>query len=233
MTGASADGLGVDYRASIGCAEAELYRGEGRHAEALAVATEILQLVPVLGLLRSPIKRAFAQGLEAALELGDLESADRMLDLIRQARPGVVTPLLRAQAARFGARLSAIRGNHDSVEAGFVAAIEGFREVGVLFELGVTLVELAEWLAERGRPEEAHGFGLESRSLFEQLEARPWLDRVERLLGTQASNLARAEHPARQSGPVVAARRLAPATEDNDAKRRRPAVGDEPTCAPR
>ena len=187
MTGASADGLGVDYRASIGCAEAELYRGEGRHAEALAVATEILQLVPVLGLLRSPIKRAFAQGLEAALELGDLESADRMLDLIRQARPGVVTPLLRAQAARFGARLSAIRGNHDSVEAGFVAAIEGFREVGVLFELGVTLVELAEWLAERGRPEEAHGFGLESRSLFEQLEARPWLDRVERLLGTHAS----------------------------------------------
>ena len=170
-----------------GCAEAELYRVEGRHAAALAVATDILQLVPVLGLLRSPIKRAFGQGLEAALELGDLESADRMLDLIRQARPGVVTPLLRAQAARFGARLSAIRGNHDSVEAGFVAAIEGFRDVGVLFELGVTLVELAEWLAERGRPEEAHGFGLESRSLFEQLGARPWLDRVDRLLGAHAS----------------------------------------------
>ncbi|HXC79832.1 MAG TPA: hypothetical protein VNU19_22580, partial [Candidatus Acidoferrum sp.] len=135
----------------------------------------------------SPIKRAFGQGLEAALELGDLESADRMLDLIGQARPGVVTPLLRAQAARFGARLSAIRGNHDSVEAGFVAAIEGFRGVGVLFELGVTLVELAEWLAEQGRQEEARGFGLESSSLFEQLGARPWLDRVARLLGTHSS----------------------------------------------
>jgi hypothetical protein len=51
----------------------------------------------------------------------------------------------------------------------------------------VTLVELAEWLDRLGRQEDAAAFALESRALFEPLGARPWLDRVERLLANASS----------------------------------------------
>jgi hypothetical protein len=110
-----------------------------------------------------------------------------MLDMVREARPGMITPLLRGQAARLGARLSALRGDNDSVESGFVAAIAAFREVEVLFELGGTLLELAEWLSGQGRDTEAHAYAVESRSLFQQLGARPWLERVQELLGSDSS----------------------------------------------
>jgi hypothetical protein len=63
-----------------------------------------------------------------------------------------------------------------------VAAIAEFRDLGMPFDLGVVLLEFAEWLDGEGRQEDVAAFGLESRSLFEQLGARPWLDRVERLL---------------------------------------------------
>ncbi len=86
-----------------------------------------------------------------------------------------------------GRALSALRGDPDSVEAGFTAAIAQFRDLGMPFDLGVVLLEFAEWLEGEGRQEDAAAFGLESRALFEQLGARPWLDRVERLLARDAS----------------------------------------------
>ena len=78
-------------------------------------------------------------------------------------------------------------GGHDLVEAGFIAAIAEFHDLRMPFERGVTLVELAEWLAGEGRHEDAAAFALESRALFEPLGARPWLDRVERLLANASS----------------------------------------------
>jgi class 3 adenylate cyclase/tetratricopeptide (TPR) repeat protein len=180
-------GLGNEIQANLGCVEAELLSAEGRHAEAFSVATKIVDLARILGMSSTSIKRALARGIEAALELGDLEAADGMLDMVRQARPGMITPLLRGQAARLGARLSALRGDNDAAEAGFVAAIAAFRDVGVLFELGEALLELAEWLSGQGRSEEAKPYAVESRSLFEQLAARPWLDRVQHLLGKDPS----------------------------------------------
>ncbi|HEY6471054.1 MAG TPA: adenylate/guanylate cyclase domain-containing protein [Candidatus Dormibacteraeota bacterium] len=195
LRGADAEGLGDEVRAIVGGVQAELHRIDGKPAEALAVATTIIALTPSLGLTNQKVKRAIAQGVEAALELGDLEAADRMLDMVRQATPGMVTPSLRAQVARFEARLEAVRGDHASVEAGFAAAAEGFRGIGAIFELGVTLIELAEWLVGRNRVEEAHGFALEARVLFEQLEARPWLVRVDQLLGTDAGISAAASTP--------------------------------------
>ena len=178
-------GLSDEVAAIIGCVETQLLAAEGRYAESLEVATNIVNLMPVLPLLSTSIKRAIAQGTEAALVLGDLDAADRMLDIVRQARPGMVSPSLRGHAARLGARLSAMRGEHDSVEAGFTSAIAEFREVGALFELGAALLELAEWLSGRGRHAEAQHFAVEARSLFEQLGARPWLERVQPLLGVE------------------------------------------------
>ena len=65
--------------------------------------------------------------------------------------------------------------------AGFLVALQGFRDIGMPFETAVTLLELGDWLAGQGRREEA-GAGLaEAREVFERLKARPWLERLAQL----------------------------------------------------
>ena len=147
-------------------------------------------MVPILGLMDIGVKRAIAQGVAAALELRDLASAETMLEVVRTASPGLVTPSLRAHAARLGARLRAQRGQDDSVEAGFTAAIAQFRDLEMPFDLGVTLLELAEWLDGQDRHEDATALGLEALALFERLRARPWLDRVRLLASASSKSLA-------------------------------------------
>ena len=99
----------------------------------------------------------------------------------------MVSPELRGHCARLDARLSALRGDNDAVEAGFETAVAAFRELGSPFEQGVALCELAEWLEGQGRSDEAAAVALEARTLFERLGARPWLERVRPLLAADSS----------------------------------------------
>ena len=117
-----ADSRNYETRTRLGSIEVELLSAEGRHAEALAVAQQLLDALPKLGLPDVGVKRVIAHGVAAALELGELEAADAMLAIVRQARPGVVSCELRGHVAHLDARLSALRGNHDAAEAGFETA---------------------------------------------------------------------------------------------------------------
>ncbi len=184
---ARADAHNAEIRVRVGSAEVELLNAEGKPAEALAVSEQLLEATPKLGLSDLGIKRTIAHAVAAALELGDLDAADAMLAMVRQARPGMVSPELRAHAARLNARLSALRDGHEGVEAGFETAVAAFRELGTPFEQGVSLCELAEWLDGQGRSDEAATVALEARTLFERLGARPWLDRIRPLLAATSS----------------------------------------------
>jgi hypothetical protein len=63
--------------------------------------------------------------------------------------------------------------------AKFAAAAATFREFGMGFLLAVTLLEHGEWLAGQARTGEAEQLVLEARAIFEALEAKPWLERLE------------------------------------------------------
>ena len=204
VVNARADQHNDEIRARVGCVEVELLNAEGRHAEALSLANHLLAMVPALGLQDMGMKRSIAHGVEAALQLGDLAAAESMLAMVRTARPGLVTPSLRGHASRLGARMNAQRGTSDSVEAGFEAASAEFRDVDMPFELGVTLVELGEWLEGQGRHEDAAPCGIEALALFERLGARPWLERAQRLLGKESS-LPRAEGRSDVAGETLSA----------------------------
>ncbi|MGA8014653.1 MAG: adenylate/guanylate cyclase domain-containing protein [Candidatus Dormiibacterota bacterium] len=179
---AGADAHNDEVQVRIAAAEVELLIAEGKSDEVPAVVARALKAMAVLGLPDVGIKRAIALGMEAALNTGDLVAAEALLEIVRNARSGLVTPYLRGQAARCGARLNALRGRSDVVEAGFNSAAEAFRDVGLPFELGVTLCELAEWLAEDGRLEDGLAGADEARAIFDRLGARPWLERVGRLI---------------------------------------------------
>lgn len=159
---------------------AEVLRAEGRPAEALAAAEEVLatRVELGIGLTNSFVKTALVRAVEAALDLGTLDRADDLLGMVRAAWPGQVTPWLRAQVARLSARVSAAAGEHDAVEPGFEAAEAGFRDLGTPFNLAVALTEHAEWLVARGRQDTARTLATEAREIFERLQARPWLERL-------------------------------------------------------
>ena len=60
-----------------------------------------------------------------------------------------------------------------------LSAAGGFREYNFPFWLAVTQLEHAEWLATRGRTEEAAPRLVEAREIFDGLGATPWLACVE------------------------------------------------------
>jgi hypothetical protein len=75
------------------------------------------------------------------------------------------------------------RGRLGGDPAELDAAAERFREIGVPFWLAVTLLEHGELTGDESSLGEA-------REIFEQLEARPWLERLD------AARAVRTEVPA-------------------------------------
>jgi hypothetical protein len=167
-----------ELAAAYAYAEAEVLRAQDRPSEALERARMAAQSGGQLGLARQVVKRGLVQAIESALAMDDTRAAEELMDVVRESRPGLVTPYLRGHGARFAARLAAARGEDESVESGFRAAGEVFREIPMPFDLGVTLLEHAEWLAGQGRHDESRGLADEAVGIFERLRAAPWLERA-------------------------------------------------------
>jgi predicted ATPase/class 3 adenylate cyclase len=117
---------------------------------------------------------------EAALAAGDVERASEALAIVDSVPPGTAGAIVRAQAARFSARVGASRGDVQRVEEDFKLAAAAFAEYGLVFLLACTQLEHAEWLVSVGRDEEAQPLLEEARGTFERLHATPWLERAER-----------------------------------------------------
>jgi tetratricopeptide (TPR) repeat protein len=157
---------------------ANVLRAEGRTAESLAAAESALVERGRLSDRHPAFKLAFAGAVEAAFDNDDLDRVSEILDESRRMRPVDRTPFIEAQHARFGARLAVRRGDDKEFEEDHARAEQIFRELSTPFYLAVSLLEHAEWLAERGRAEDAAPFLAEAREIFERLGAKPWLERL-------------------------------------------------------
>jgi len=158
-------------------------RAEGRPVQSLTAIREVLaheHRLPV----RHPFgKLSLVEGVEAALDADDLDAAEEFLGEWERLRPVDRTPFLEAQQARLGARLAARRGVPDPEGLESTRAAVIFRELGMPFHLGVTLLEHAEQLAEQGRSDDVDALLAEANEIFERLRARPWLERTSRARG--------------------------------------------------
>jgi tetratricopeptide (TPR) repeat protein len=161
-------------------ARAAVLLAAGNPAEALQAAEAAFAARAAQG-MHIFVQQAFAYGVQAALALGDADRAERLLAEVRALPPGETPPPLRAQSARFAARLAALVAEHERVEPSFDAAENAFRNLETPFWLAATQLEHAEWLAGRGRAAEAEPLLAEAREIFERLKARPWLERLDRL----------------------------------------------------
>ena len=125
---------------------------------------------------------AWPDAVGAALALGRLDDARQLVLLLADRPRGLVPPLLRAELSRAQARLAAARGEQDGVEVSFRAAIDGLAALGYPYWLARAQSDLAAWLIERGRSEEAAALLDVAVATFEQLGAEPALARARRLI---------------------------------------------------
>jgi len=165
----------VQTHGSVFGATSAVRLAEGRLREALAAAERAIDGRLTLGLGSQDVKQGYRHGLEAALALGDRETAERLLRIVEESPVGLRPPYLAAIAHRFRARLA---GDGPEADRLFAAAAAQFTAIEVPFEEAVVLLEHGEWLARIGRPDEADELLARARETFERLRAVPWLERA-------------------------------------------------------
>jgi class 3 adenylate cyclase/tetratricopeptide (TPR) repeat protein len=148
---------------------------EGRLREALAAAERAIEGRLTLGLGSQDVKQGYRNGLEAALGLGDTETADRLLRIVEEAPIGLRPPYLAALADRFRARLA---GDSPQADRLFAVAASQFAAIEVPFEEAVVLLEHGEWLARLDRRDESEQLLQRARETFERLRSVAWLERA-------------------------------------------------------
>ncbi|MGA8015126.1 MAG: adenylate/guanylate cyclase domain-containing protein [Candidatus Dormiibacterota bacterium] len=159
-------------------------RAEGRYEEALNDAEKAMAItIELFGPGSQGYKAAFVEAIESAFALENIAKVEELIAAAEGLRPGERPPSSQAHANRFRAMLAARRGEEAAaIGADFSEAEEGFRRIAMPFWLAVTQLEHAEWLASLGHPREAEALLGQSRPVFERLGARPWLDRLDRVL---------------------------------------------------
>jgi class 3 adenylate cyclase/tetratricopeptide (TPR) repeat protein len=164
----------LEDRASYAIGRAVLLRTEGDYRSSLCAGEEAMKAreLPIGG---NDAIEGWLEATEAAFALAGLAKVEELLDWTAGLHSADRTRTFEAHEARFRARLADRRG-----EAREETASARFRELGIPFWLAVSLVEESEALVAGGRAGEAEPLTAEAREIFEQLGARPWLERLDR-----------------------------------------------------
>jgi hypothetical protein len=137
--------------------------------EALGLAREVLSGQSISG---EQIETAFGLSIEVAIALGDETAITELEAFVAGRTRARATPLLRAGRARLQAELAYRRGDVD--------ACWRFEEeaIRLLLPVGARPL-LAQTLAERGRRHGDADALAQARSIYEELGAIRWLERIE------------------------------------------------------
>ena len=139
-----------------------------------------------MGVDAQAVQHAMLHALEAALRLGERPKTEELLAIVEGLPVGLRPPLLAATAHRVRARLAA---DASSAELDYVSAAAQLRELELPFHLAVVALEYGEWLLAQGREEEGYAQLEEARETFEQLEAKPWLERLDLVMASRHAEL--------------------------------------------
>ena len=177
----AASSAGLLERADYLTALAMATRTAGDLETARRAREEIVPILGRMGIYHETTREAAAEAVEICIASGELDLARELLHRFR----AVVSPpnYLRPHLARLEAKLAAAAGERDEVEERFERAVGMLREAESRFVLAVALLDFGDWLVGEGRAEEAGPMLAEAREIFEQLAARPWLERVSASFG--------------------------------------------------
>jgi tetratricopeptide (TPR) repeat protein len=173
----------VQDRTGYAAAAAAVSLAAGDARQALDTGNEVIEEVMsgAIGVAHESTRLAFPVALTAAVEVGDLERADELLELMASRATGEVPPFLRGQVRRGRALVALARDEDDNVEANFIAAETTFRELGYRYWTALLQLERAEWLGRTERLEESASLGRDAATTLETLDVPPLLARTQAL----------------------------------------------------
>jgi tetratricopeptide (TPR) repeat protein len=174
----------VQYRAMLAAAEAAALLAEGRSRQALEPARRAIDeaLDGGVGVASEPVRLGFPIAFEAAIDVGDLVEADRLVDMLAARPRGEVPPFLQAQVTRARALVARARGEDECVEENLVAAEASFRELGYPYWTARAQLDRAEWLARQERLDESATLASEAAANFDTIGVVPMGVRARALL---------------------------------------------------
>jgi class 3 adenylate cyclase/tetratricopeptide (TPR) repeat protein len=156
--------------------------GEGRTTDAVRACREALGSEQ--GRFDAAVAGSLADlGAPPAYRNRDAESLADLVALLETA-PFELPPALEAELAHHRARLDAVRGGPAPAFAEAAAALESTTGP---FWAACARLEDAEWLAAHGRPDETVGPIAAARSVFERLDAAPYLARCDAVAAQHAT----------------------------------------------
>jgi hypothetical protein len=172
------------------CAAGTVALAEGRlepalHLTAQAVRDSVGSDVGHIGGATETVRLAMPVAMEAALRLGRLDEAGELHALVSGLPRGHVPPFVRAELARTGALLAAARGEHELVERDLRDAVDAFTALDYPYWRARAEVDLAGWLVERDRREEAGAVLVSAIATLEALGAAPLLVEARALRGAR------------------------------------------------
>ncbi|MGP0006107.1 MAG: AAA family ATPase [Acidimicrobiales bacterium] len=182
-TGSWAASDEVQSKANFAATEAAVALASGDSSHALLCARRAIDetLSGSLAVAHEAVRLAFPLALEAALDVGDLEEADRLVELVARRPAGEVPPYLRAQVTRAGALVAGARGDEAAVDEGLVAAEAAFRDLGYPYWTARTQLERAESLARRGNLDQSEKLAGTAALTFEMMRIPSLLERAQAL----------------------------------------------------
>jgi len=158
----------VQDRAGYLVPNAVRLRALGSSQEALATAEEAISVSHSLGIQHLLSRWAHIVACESATDLGDEDKLMALLAALDRFPPGHVTRSMKAQIARFRAHLAILSGT-PGAEALFRTAENGFRELGAVYWLALTLREHARYLVAQQQAPEADALLQEVAEIFRRL----------------------------------------------------------------
>ena len=135
-----------------------------------------------LGVAHEAVRLAFPVALDAAINLGDVEEADRFVEMLAARPRGEVPPFLQAQVTRAKALVAAARDDDETVEENLIAAEAMFRELGYPYWKARAQLDRAEWLLGQARRDESARLATEAAATFDAIGVAPMLARAVTIL---------------------------------------------------
>jgi tetratricopeptide (TPR) repeat protein len=145
---------------------------EGRYDDAIAAHQRVVPYLETLGFDGQDMKQSLAWSMTAAMSLRDRGLVEQLVKEVEDIAPGLRPPVVDGYGHLMRAWLAT---DADDTDRSLRAAESRFRETSVPFWLGVTLLERAK--AGSGR--DTGTLLAEARTIFEQLRATPWVERVD------------------------------------------------------
>jgi hypothetical protein len=172
-------------------AEVAIRLAESKPADALERGLRTLAgTIEALTAAHDSVRDGWPDTLHTALRVARHTDARRLIALLADLPPGHVPPYLRAQLARGQALLNAAEGRHDTVEHDLNTAIDAFEALGYPYWHAVAETDLAAWLLDQHRPDEAGPLLTHATATLTPLRATPALARAHALAPTATTRIA-------------------------------------------